>query len=74
MPFPFGGHMIANLLAFNSIRKIFLIPTMCLCILLIGGLGTLLSINNSSAIHSMMDSKGNAMARFMAKISSGKIS
>ncbi|MBI5097628.1 MAG: methyl-accepting chemotaxis protein [Nitrospirae bacterium] len=53
----------------NTISKKLLVPTLALTLLLTCSIGILLMINNYSTIHSMMDSKGNAMASFMAKIS-----
>ncbi len=58
-----------NFFKLNTISKKFLVPTLGLTILLVGGLGILLTMNSNSAISSMMDSKGSAMAGFLAKIS-----
>ncbi len=58
-----------NFFKANTISKKFLIPTLSLTILLVGGLGIMLSMNNENSIRSMMDSKGNAMVGFLTKIS-----
>ena len=53
----------------NSISKKFLFPTLLLSIVLFSGLGLFMSRNNSSAIMSMMDSKGDAVASFVSRVS-----
>jgi len=54
---------------FNSISKKFLIPTLGLAVVLFSGLGIFMSRSNSSAIMSMMDSKGDAVASFVSRVS-----
>ncbi len=54
---------------FSSIKKKFLIPTSILVIVILCGLGFFMIRNNTASIQSMMNSKGNAMADFMTKIS-----
>lgn len=53
---------------FNSISKKFLFPTLLLSIVLFCGLGLFMSKNNSAAIMSMMDSKGDAIAQFVTRV------
>ena len=53
---------------FNSISKKFLFPTLLLSIVLFTGLGLFMSRNNSSTIMSMMDSKGDAVASFVSRV------
>jgi methyl-accepting chemotaxis protein len=60
--------------ALDSISKKFIVATSIFAILLLGALGVLMSLNNNASIRSMMDSRGEAMAEFMAKISTEYIS
>ena len=60
--------------ALDTISKKFIVPTSILTILLLGGLGVFMALNNNASILSMMDSRGKAMAEFMAKISTEHIS
>jgi hypothetical protein len=53
----------------TSLRKKFLLPTLALTVLLIGGLGLFFAVSNNASMRTMMDSKGNAVADFMQKIS-----
>jgi len=54
---------------FNSISKKFLFPTLLLSIVLFCGLGLFMSRSNSASIMSMMDSKGDAVASFVSRVS-----
>jgi len=56
-------------LKINTIGKKFMIPTMALMVILLGGLGTILVVNHYSSVRSMMESKGNALASLLQKIS-----
>ena len=58
-----------GLFAFNSISKKFLVPTLILTMVLLGGLGTFIVEKNHATIRSMMESKGNALADLLAQIS-----
>ena len=58
-----------KLLKLNSIGKKFLVPTIALTILLLGGIGAFMTVKNNKSIETMMKSKGNAIADFMTKIS-----
>ena len=53
---------------FNSISKKFLFPTLLLSIVLFCGLGLFMAKSNSAAIMSMMDSKGDAIAQFVTRV------
>jgi methyl-accepting chemotaxis protein len=58
-----------KLFKFNTTRSKFLILSVGLTIAMLLALGILMIRNNTSSMRSMMDSKGNAMADFMTKIS-----
>ncbi len=60
---------LRHLLEFDTISKRFLIPTLLLTVLLLGGLGTVMVIRNQATVRSMMDSKAAALANFLAQIS-----
>jgi methyl-accepting chemotaxis protein len=53
----------------NSISKKFLFPTILLAIILFGGLGMFMSRSNGISILSMMESKGDAVASFVSRVS-----
>ena len=61
--------MTKNLLVMNTISKKFLVPTLILTIVLFSSLGIFMAKNNSSSIQSMMESKGDAVARFVSRVS-----
>jgi methyl-accepting chemotaxis protein len=54
----------------KSLGKKFLLPTLALTVLLLGGLGVFFAVSNNASMRTMMDSKGNAVADFLQKISS----
>jgi methyl-accepting chemotaxis protein len=56
-------------MALNSINKKFLIPTLVLAVALFCGLGGFMAKHNNESIQSMMDSKGDAVASFVTKVS-----
>ncbi len=56
-------------LQFDSIGKKILIPTLTLTILLLGGLGAIMTWKNNRAAQEMMRSKGNAVLNFMSNVS-----
>ncbi len=60
-----------KLFSFNTIGKKFLVPMLALMIISLGALGVFMMLHNNSSIKSMMNSKGNTIADFMAKISVG---
>ncbi|MBI4848070.1 MAG: methyl-accepting chemotaxis protein [Nitrospirae bacterium] len=60
-----------KLFSVNTIGKKFLVPMLALMIISLGGLGIFMMLNNNASIKSMMNSKGNSVADFMAKISVG---
>ncbi len=53
----------------TSLRRKFLLPTLALTVFLIGGLGLFFAVSSNASMRTMMDSKGNALADFMQKIS-----
>jgi methyl-accepting chemotaxis protein len=53
----------------NTISKKFLVTTIGLVILMLGGLSTVLTLNSSKSINAMMESKGEAVANLMVQIS-----
>ncbi|MGE5750865.1 MAG: methyl-accepting chemotaxis protein [Nitrospirota bacterium] len=53
----------------TSLRKKFLLPTLALTVLLLGGLGLFFAVSSNASMRTMMDSKGNTVADFMQKIS-----
>jgi methyl-accepting chemotaxis protein len=61
--------MIKNISALKSISKKFLIPTLVLSVILFAGLGVFMARSNSSAIRAMMESKGDAVASFVTRVS-----
>ncbi len=61
--------MKRNIMALNSINKKFLIPTLVLAVALFCGLGGFMAKHNNESIQSMMDSKGDAVASFVTKVS-----
>jgi methyl-accepting chemotaxis protein len=54
---------------FNAIGKKLLIPTLLLVAILFASMGVIMVRNSSLSIGNMMDSKGNAQANLLAKIS-----
>jgi methyl-accepting chemotaxis protein len=62
--------MKMKLFQLNTIGKKFLIPTLALTILLLGGIGSFMTIKNTESIKAMINSKGNVIADFIAKTSS----
>jgi methyl-accepting chemotaxis protein len=58
-----------SLVKLNTVNKKFLVLTLILTMTLLAGVGTFMSLKNGKTIRFMMDSKGNAVADFMAKIS-----
>jgi methyl-accepting chemotaxis protein len=64
-----GGIMKKNYFL-NTVSQQFLIPTLLLTMLSLGGLGVFLIMNNNASIHRTVDNKAGAMADLMAKISS----
>jgi methyl-accepting chemotaxis protein len=61
--------MIRTLFSVHTISKKFLIPTLTLSIVLFSCLGIFMTRNNSSSIQAMMESKGDAVARFVSRVS-----
>src|SRR5581483_1414118 len=62
-----------KILAWNSISKKFLIPTLIFMMVLVGGLGAVLIQKNHATIQSLMESKGNALADVYAQISASYV-
>src|SRR5581483_4377278 len=62
-----------KILAWNSISKKFLIPTLIFMMILVGGLGAVLIQKNHATIQSLMESKGNALADVYAQISASYV-
>jgi methyl-accepting chemotaxis protein len=60
--------------ALDTISKKFVVPTSILTILLLGGLGVYMALNNNASVLSMMDSRGRGMAEFISNISKEHIS
>jgi len=58
-----------NIFALNTLNKKFLIPTLILTVILLGGLGAIMVEKNHATMRSIMESKGNAMADLLAQIS-----
>jgi len=58
-----------KIMTMNSISKKFLVPTLALAAALLAGLGLFMAASTNASIRSLMDSKGNAVADFMNKIS-----
>jgi methyl-accepting chemotaxis protein len=56
-------------LALNTISRKFLIPVVLLAVVLLGGLGGFMAMNNKAAIQSAMDAKGNAVVDFITRFS-----
>ena len=48
---------LKDLLVFNSISKKFLIPTLILTVILLGGLGSIIVRRNQATVRSLMESK-----------------
>lgn len=55
--------------ALTSLSRKFLLPTLALTVLLLGGLGLFFAVSNNASMRIMMNSKGNSVADFMQKIS-----
>ena len=60
---------LRHILKFNTISKKFLIPTLFLTAILLGGLGAVIVKNDYDAVRSIMISKGNSLANLLSEIS-----
>ncbi|MBI3803082.1 MAG: HAMP domain-containing protein [Nitrospirae bacterium] len=65
--------MPQRLLTLNSISKKFLIPAIIFMVILLGGLGTIMINKNHATIQYLMESKGNALANNLARISANYV-
>jgi len=61
--------IIKKLFNLKSISKKFLIPTLILSVVLFSGFGLFLAKHNNTTIKTMMQSKGEAMADFVTRVS-----
>jgi len=59
------------MLRFRSLAARFLVPTLTLAALVVGGLGGFLAVRGSRAIRASLDSKANAVATLLENIASG---
>lgn len=57
------------MLLFNTLGKKFLLPTLVLSALLFCSLGSFMAINNNASIRTMIHSRGDAIAKFVTKVS-----
>jgi methyl-accepting chemotaxis protein len=60
-------------LRFRSIRTRFLVTTLALVVLVVGGLGAFLSLRGARAIRASLDSKGEAVATLVQNVGSGHL-
>lgn len=60
---------LQRILKLNTISKKFLLPTLFLTVILLGGLGAIIVKENYDTVRSMMISKGNSLANLLSEIS-----
>jgi len=64
---------LKDLFTFSALSKRFLLPTVVLTVILLFGLGTIIVAKNHATMRALMESKGNAMADLLGKISANYI-